>query len=152
MQNSVLTRLAILEDANPIAQFNCAMAKETEQRELARDIVTAGVTGLLKNPALGFYVVAESEGDVVGSLMITSEWSDWRNGIFWWIQSVYVLPGYRRRGIYRSLYAFIKNRAARENSVCGFRLYVEKDNLSAQKAYESLGMQPTGYRMFEELA
>ena len=83
--------------------------------------------------------------------MVTTEWSDWRNGLFWWIQSVYVRSQYRRQGIYRQLYAFVKHRAAADGNVCGFRLYVEKNNLTAQKTYEALGMKQTNYKLYEEL-
>ena len=131
------------------------MAKETEEKVLLPDVVLAGVNTLLKNPSQGFYIVAEIDFKVVGCLMITKEWSDWRNGVFWWIQSVFVKKEYRRRGIYRSMYQFIKELANDKlandkEDVCGFRLYVEQDNNIAQETYRVLGMTQLPYLMFEE--
>lgn len=126
------------------------MAKETEGKDLTVSVLSAGVQWLLQNPEHGFYFVAEIGGEPAGCLMVTSEWSDWRNGLFWWIQSVYVKPQHRRKGIYRSLYKHVKQLARERGDVCGFRLYVEKENLNAQKTYQSLGMRETPYRMFEE--
>jgi ribosomal protein S18 acetylase RimI-like enzyme len=115
--------------------------------------LTAGIENLLRHKRHGFYLIAEtSEAEAVGSLMITYEWSDWRNGLFWWIQSVYIAPQFRRRGIYRRLYEFVKELAAKQDGVRGFRLYVEKENRTAQRTYEQLGMSETHYLMFEELA
>ena len=103
MSDEMTLRLAARQDANDLAHLHPEMAKETENIELCDELIAAGVRGLLDNPILGFYVVAEFDGAVVGSLMVATEWSDWRNGMFWWIQSVYVLPAYRRQGIYRRL-------------------------------------------------
>jgi len=108
------------------------------------------VQALLANSNLGYYFVAENEGEVVGTLMVTTEWSDWRNGVFWWIQSVYIHPDFRRQGIYRSLYQHVQE-LSREHNVCGFRLYVEKENESAQQTYQKMGMHQTHYRMYEQL-
>ena len=138
-------------DAPTIARFNRAMAWETEGKKLLPEVIADGVASLLANPSMGFYVVIEVDATVVGSLMVTTEWSDWRNGIFWWIQSVYVLPDHRRQGYYRQLYEFVKKQAENNTEVCGFRLYVERDNLTAQRTYSALGMEETGYRLFEEL-
>ena len=138
-------------DAPVLVEFNCAMALETEGKELLPEVIGAGVRALLANPAAGFYVVAESEGRVVGALLITKEWSDWRNGTFWWIQSVYVRPELRRQGVYKSLYRHVQAMAANDPGVCGFRLYVERENTRAQATYLSLGMKETHYRVFEEL-
>jgi ribosomal protein S18 acetylase RimI-like enzyme len=113
--------------------------------------VADGVEVLLANPDRGFYLVAEQGGLVVGALMVTFEWSDWRNGLFWWIQSVYVRPESRRDGILSSLYQFVKSRAEKEPEVCGLRLYVEQENVGAQKAYDALGMTRTRYEMYEQL-
>ncbi|RJF98573.1 GNAT family N-acetyltransferase [Noviherbaspirillum saxi] len=140
-----------LRDADIIAEFNRAMAFETEGKKLLADVIGTGVVALINNPALGFYLVAEESGQVVASLMITTEWSDWRNGIFWWIQSVYVRPESRRKGVYSRLYQYIRDFAAREPGVCGFRLYVEKDNLNAQRTYKNLGMHETDYKIYEEM-
>ena len=146
-----LIRKATIDDADTLAIFNAEMARETEGKTLLPQVIGAGVRALLKDPGLGYYVVAEVDGQVIASLMVTTEWSDWRNGIFWWIQSVYVQTMHRRRGIYRSLYTFVKQLAANDPSVCGFRLYVERENSNAQSTYKALGMQETGYKLFEEL-
>lgn len=144
-------RQAHAADAPAIAEFNRLMAFETEHKKLLPDVILAGVNAMIANPAHGFYLVAESEGEIIGSLMITTEWSDWRNGVIWWVQSVYIVDTHRRQGIYRALYDEVKRLAALDLSVCGFRLYVEKDNVNAQATYRSLGMQETDYLMFEEL-
>ncbi|MGC6466622.1 MAG: GNAT family N-acetyltransferase [Akkermansiaceae bacterium] len=151
MNKEPRVRLAVKEDADNLIRFNRAMARETENKELIEEVITSGVKNLLETPHHGFYVIAEVSEEVVGSLMVTTEWSDWRNGLFWWIQSVYVLPDHRRKGIYRRLYEFVKERALEDQSICGFRLYVEKENLTAQKTYESLGMGEAGYKIYEEL-
>ncbi|MBW4592806.1 MAG: GNAT family N-acetyltransferase [Brasilonema angustatum HA4187-MV1] len=154
VENKYLIRFAKPDDLDVLVEFNRAMARETEDKDLSIDILTAGVQTLLKNPILGFYVVAENQNQVTGSLMVTTEWSDWRNGIFWWIQSVYVHPDFRRQGIYRQLYEFVKEKARNQQNelkICGFRLYVEHQNTVAQKTYEALGMEDTGYMIFEEL-
>ncbi len=148
--DSVNIRLARLSDAREIANFNQAMAFETEGKVLLSDLVLAGVKTLLKNLSQGFYVVAEVNNEVVGCLMITREWSDWRNGVFWWIKSVFLQEEYRRRGIYRRMYEFIKELASGQEDVCGFRLYVEQDNTIAQETYSALGMTQLPYLMFEE--
>jgi len=149
-------RLADARDVETLVEFNRAMASETESKDLDLAVLTTGVENLLRDTRYGFYVVAEycataNEREVAGALLVTYEWSDWRNGVFWWIQSVYVKPLFRRQGVYRRLYEFIKQRAAKESNVCGFRLYVEKENRVAQATYEQLGMTETYYRMFEEL-
>ncbi len=144
-------RRANPDDASILIDFNCAMARETEGQELDQELITVGVRTLLANEALGFYIVAENDGETAGSLMITTEWSDWRNGNFWWIQSVYVKPEHRRRGVYRSLHEFVRHIADQDPTVCGFRLYVERENTVAQNTYSSLGMHETSYRLFEEL-
>ncbi len=165
-------RLAERRDVPALVEFNRAMARETEGKELSPGVLTSGVENLLKAPVYGFYVVAErtpaadesetagpsnsnapAAPEIVGSLMVTFEWSDWRNGLFWWIQSVYVRPDFRRRGVYRALYDFLKRHAERpgyRGYVCGFRLYVEKNNTAAQQTYERLGMRETYYKMYEE--
>nr|ADC35839.1 GCN5-related N-acetyltransferase [uncultured bacterium 89] len=150
MTEEILVRTARLEDAPALVRFNRAMALETEQKDLPLEIVTAGVDRLLRNPQLGYYVVAEVGTEIAGSLMITFEWSDWRNALYWWIQSVYIRPEFRQRGFYRRLYRHVKERAQGEGGVCGFRLYVEKENTAAQKVYETLGMSQSHYLMYEE--
>lgn len=143
-------RLAEREDAAALVDFNQAMALETEGKRLDTQILQSGVESVFGDEGKGFYVVAEEDGQIVGGLMITFEWSDWRNGWFWWIQSVYILPESRGRGIYRLLYDFVKGRARQTDNVCGFRLYVEKENEHAQKVYQKLGMDVSHYLMFEE--
>jgi ribosomal protein S18 acetylase RimI-like enzyme len=127
------------------------MARETEGVELIPEVITAGVEAMIDNPQMGFYLVVELDNGIQASLMVTTEWSDWRNGMFWWIQSVYVRPQYRRQGLYRELYERVKELAEQEPAICGFRLYVERDNTAAQQTYRSLGMSETEYKLFEEL-
>jgi len=143
-------RYANLADADTIARFNQAMALETEDKILEDEVINTGVRALMENPRDGFYVVAVVDGVLAASLMVTSEWSDWRNGFFWWIQSVYVDIDYRRRGLFSTMYRFVKNEAAKRADVCGFRLYVEQANVSAQKTYEYLGLERTAYVLYEE--
>jgi GNAT superfamily N-acetyltransferase len=143
-------RLAVPADRPSIARFNQAMALETERKHLPDDVIQAGVAGLFLRPELGFYLFAEVDGQPAGGLMITHEWSDWRNKVFWWIQSVYVLPEFRGQGLYRRLYQEIKRLAQAEGNVCGFRLYVERENEKAQAIYEHLGMRAAHYLMYEE--
>lgn len=147
----ITIRRASGEDAQALIEFSCAMALETEKKELLPEVIGAGVNSLLREPGAGFYVVAEADGQVIGALMLTKEWSDWRNGSFWWIQSVYVRPEHRRRGVYTRLYRHVRELAANDPQVCGFRLYVERENAAAQSAYRKLGMEETHYRVFEEL-
>lgn len=144
-------RQALPKDAQAIADFNSLMAQETEGKTLQPEIILGGVKNMLTNPAYGFYLVAEQDGQVVGSLMVTNEWSDWRNGLFWWIQSVYIVKETRRQGIYRQLYETVKTLAQQNTNICGFRLYVEKDNAQAQQTYQSLGMAATDYLLYEEM-
>jgi len=143
-------RVAQNSDVKSLVEFNQLMAWETEQKKLDEDILSKGVSALIVDENKGFYLVAEQNNIVVGSLMVTTEWSDWRNGVFWWVQSVYITPDFRRQGIYAQLYSQVKTLAEQQKNVCGFRLYVEKQNIIAQKTYESLGMQPTHYLMYEE--
>ena len=145
-------RFATIEDADTIARFNQAMALETESKVLAEEVINTGVRTLMDNPRDGFYVVAVVEGVIAASLMVTSEWSDWRNGFFWWIQSVYVKKAFRRQGLYSAMYRFVKQEAGKRSDVCGFRLYVERENISAQQTYEYLGMKRTPYILYEEEA
>ena len=119
-------RTATTSDASTIAQFNAAMAIETESMELDMDVVTAGVRAALSD-SRAFYLLAESGGVPVGQLMVTYEWSDWRNGWIWWIQSVYVKPENRRQGVYRDLYARLTDMAESEGNVRGIRLYVMRE-------------------------
>ncbi|MCD9189132.1 MAG: GNAT family N-acetyltransferase [Pyrinomonadaceae bacterium] len=144
-------RLANASDAADLVEFNQAMALETEGKRLDSQVLKSGVEAVFQDEKKGFYVVTEADAEIVGGLMVTFEWSDWRNSWFWWIQSVYILPEYRGRSIYRLMYEFVKNKANQEKNVCGFRLYVEKENVNAQKVYEKLGMESSHYLMYEEM-
>ena len=143
-------RVANHSDVSLLVNFNQLMAWETEQIKLDNIILSKGVSALIADDNKGFYLVAEQNKVVVGSLMVTTEWSDWRNAVFWWVQSVYISPDFRRQGIYAQLYGQVKILAEQQHNVCGFRLYVEKENIIAQKTYESLGMQQSHYLMYEE--
>lgn len=143
-------RRAEKTDVPALAEFNQAMALETEGERLDSNTLKSGVESVFDDEKKGFYVVAEEDGVIVGGLMITFEWSDWRNRWFWWIQSVYILPDHRGRGIYRRLYGFVKSEAEASKDVCGFRLYVERENINAQKVYEKIGMKSSHYLMYEE--
>jgi len=142
-------RKAERTDIATIVRFNQAMALETEGHHLDQDILTSGVTAVLDRDELGFYLVCEMDGDVRACLMITFEWSDWRNGLFWWIQSVYVQKEYRRKGLFKLLYTHVKTLIAQMDGIAGIRLYVDANNKNAQKVYESLGMKRTQYELFE---
>jgi GNAT superfamily N-acetyltransferase len=146
----ILIRRARLTDAGIITRFNAAMGKETEGVKLPKKRLHAGVRSILRDRHKGFYLLAEVGGRVVGQMMITREWSDWRNSHFWWIQSVYVLPSYRRRGVYRALHQYVIGVSKRRKDVCGIRLYVDRHNRRAQMVYKKLGMKRSTYDMFEE--
>ena len=136
-----------------MAQFNVELARESENLVLDPARVKAGVEALLRDPAKGIYfvAVAEADGAVLGQLLITHEWSDWRNGDFWWLQSVYVRPEARRRGVFQALFDHVLASAKRHGDVAGLRLYVEKYNDPALKTYHRLGLQPTHYQVLERL-
>ena len=144
-------RIANFADAQSLVEFNQAMALETEGKRLDATVLQSGVEAVFANKDKGFYVVAEENEKIIGGLMITFEWSDWRGQWFWWIQSVYILPEARGKKIYRQLYDFVKEKARRQGDVCGFRLYVERENVNAQKVYEKLNMQSSHYLMYEEI-
>jgi len=146
---SPTVRFAVADDIPNIVRFNLAMAKETEGIDLEPTILEKGVSAIFEHSELGFYIVVEHEGHVKASLMITYEWSDWRNALFWWIQSVYVEPQYRRQGLYKKMYNFIKDVVKDKTDVAGIRLYVDGNNHGAQKTYNTLGMSPSNYQLFE---
>ena len=143
-------RTARRADIPRLVEFNQAMAFETEGKRLDQEVLTSGVSAVFEDVAKGFYVVAEENGEIVGGLLVTFEWSDWRNGWFWWIQSVYIVQEFRGKKIYSEMYDFVKNKAYETGGVWGFRLYVEKENDHAQRVYEKLGMTETYYLMYEE--
>ncbi|WP_321346888.1 GNAT family N-acetyltransferase [uncultured Draconibacterium sp.] len=145
----MIIRQATQEDHKSLVDFQLAMAHETEGIELHRPTVELGVQAVLNDSAKGSYYVAETNGQVVASLLTTFEWSDWRNGTILWIQSVYVKPAFRRNGVYRKMYAHIKELVKQNNNLNGIRLYADKTNLPAQKTYENLGMNQDHYTMFE---
>ena|ERR1051326_3891754 len=142
-------RRAALTDLNSIVEFQLAMARETEDLELNRAVCAKGVQAVFDNSSLGAYYVGEKEGRAIASLLTTYEWSDWRNGVVWWIQSVYVMPEARKQGIYAGLYAYVKNLAEDDEHVQGIRLYVDKRNTRAQQVYARLGMNGEHYQVFE---
>lgn len=143
-------RVAIRDDADSLIAFNQAMALETEGKRLDPDKISQGVQSVFDDDKKGFYVVAETGDSIAGGLMVTYEWSDWRNAWFWWIQSVYILPAGRGQKLYSRMYEFVKEQARSTGNVCGFRLYVEHDNVHAQRVYEKLGMNRSHYLMYEE--
>lgn len=147
----MLVRKAKPEDLNSILEFQLAMARETEGIDLERSIVEKGLTAVLKDSTKGNYYVAEIKGKVIGSLLTTFEWSDWRNGTVLWIQSVYVVPEFRRKGVYSKLYEHVKNHVLENNDLKGIRLYADKSNEGAHKVYQKLGMTPDHYITFEWL-
>ena len=148
-QNQIQIRQATVDDLDSIAKFNSAMALETEGKILDFNVLHSGVSAVLASRTLGFYLVAQRDDQAVGQLMITTEWSDWRNGYFWWIQSVYVNPEHRRQGVFRALYDQVVWEAGQTGDVCGIRLYVDQDNLSAQQVYNDLGMEHSHYFLYE---
>jgi ribosomal protein S18 acetylase RimI-like enzyme len=141
-------RAASRNDIDTLVAFNAAMALETEGKRLDRARLVPGVSGVFDDPRRGFYRMAEIAGETVGGLLVTFEWSDWRNADFWWIQSVYVRPEARGRGVFSALYRAVEVEA-RAAGACGLRLYVERENARAQASYRRLGMDGTHYLMFE---
>lgn len=148
--STLMIRHAKRDDIAAIAEWNAAMAWETEQKRLDLQVLTRGVTAVFDEPRRGFYLMAERDGHASGCLLVTYEWSDWRNGDFWWIQSVYVTPEARRGGVFRALYNDVAHRAAEAGAV-GLRLYVETENKRAQGTYQELGMTECHYLMYEQM-
>ena len=143
-------RIAVASDASSLVEFNQAMALETEGKQLDNSVLTRGVNKVFLDPNKGFYVAAEEDGVIIGGLMVTFEWSDWRDAWFWWIQSVYIRPQARGKGLYRQMYEFVKDHARKKGDVCGFRLYVETENANARSVYDKVGMSASHYLMYEE--
>lgn len=148
--DTIHIREARRDDLETLARWAEAMALETEHKRLDSLTVRRGIAVLFDAVQRGRYFVAERGNAPAGALMLTHEWSDWRNADWWWIQSVYVEPGHRRCGVYAALYRHVHALAEATPGVCGLRLYVEKDNGAAQRTYESLGMEDAGYRMYED--
>ena len=145
----MIVREATQNDARIIADFQLAMAMETEQLMLDPDVVDKGVRAVFDDPGKGKYYVTEINREVIGSLMTTFEWSDWRNGTVLWIQSVYILPQFRRKGAYRKMYLFLQEKVLADQNLRGIRLYVDKSNSRAQTTYQYLGMNADHYQTFE---
>jgi ribosomal protein S18 acetylase RimI-like enzyme len=154
LSQQLTVRPAVKDDVESLVVFSAAMAWETERRRLDEARLREGTLWLLSTPSLGFFMVGEiresERARVVGQLMITYEWSDWRNGVFWWIQSVYVDPAWRRRGIFRRMHEAVMASAKATPNICGVRLYVEQDNQTAQMVYRRLGLSPSAYRVYEQ--
>lgn len=148
-QTAVQYRPARIGDRDTIVDFQIAMARETEEVDLDRPTCTRGVEAIFADPSLGRYFVAELAGRTVASLLITYEWSDWRNGVVWWIQSVYVRPEARRQRIYAGLYEYVKRLVEDDDGIRGVRLYVDRRNTRAQQVYTRLGMNGEHYQVFE---
>lgn len=153
MLNGLMVRPAMSKDVAALVRFSTAMARETEGRRLDATRLRQGTQAVLDSPERGFYTVAEltdrSPRLVVGQLLVTFEWSDWRNATFWWIQSVYVDPAWRRRGIYRKMHRAILEQAKSRGDVCGVRLYVERENKTAKTVYAKVGLETSPYHVFE---
>ena len=149
MTDHICIRVADASDVALMAQWAHAMAFETEHKRLDPETITRGIQKGVADPQRSRYFMAEIAGEPVGTLMFTFEWSDWRCAWWWWVQSVYVSPEHRRKGVYRTLYQHVLAMAQATPEVCGVRLYVECDNVRAQRTYESLGMKDAGYWMFE---
>jgi ribosomal protein S18 acetylase RimI-like enzyme len=151
---AIVIRSARMEDVDALASFSAALAMETECRQLDLERLRRGTLALLDSPAYGFFQVAEAATEnslkLVGQLMVTYEWSDWRNGVFWWIQSVYVDPAWRRQGVFRRMHEAVLAAAKGRSEVCGIRLYVDETNHIAQAAYRRVGLTPSSYAVFEQ--
>lgn len=148
-QNLKKIRKAVLEDLETIVEFNYNLAKQTENKKLNLEILTKGVEAILRDSTKGQYYVCEINNKVVGQIMHTYEWSDWRNGTFLWVQSVYVDEQHRRKGIFKALYNHVKEICDNDEGISGIRLYVEKENFNAKATYKSLGMCECNYHMYE---
>jgi GNAT superfamily N-acetyltransferase len=149
MSDDIRIRQGTTSDINRIAEFQQALAQESEGKTLDDDVLLKGIQKIFQDEGRGFYLMAESGDQVVGGLMITYEWSDWRNANFWWIQSVYVDDQWRRQGVYRALYDYVYDIAQSGDDICGIRLYVERNNTVAQQTYNSLGMSQSHYHLYE---
>lgn len=148
-KRTIHLRRARDKDADFLAAGNIALARETENKALPQSTVLEGVKTVLRHPNHGFYVIAEIDHQPMGQLLVTYEWSDWRNGLFWWLQSVYILPQWRGQGLFRQLQDYVIQAAKDDPKVCGLRLYVERDNRRAKSIYTHLGWQTTSYEMLE---
>lgn len=148
---SIRIRQATSHDVSTVVEFNAALAHETEGKTLELARLRQGVNTVLRNPEHGFYLIAEDASSChpIGQLLITYEWSDWRNAVFWWVQSVYVHESWRRQGVFRKLYDYVMVEARNRKTVAGVRLYVEEENRLAQQVYQEMGLIPAGYHVYE---
>ncbi len=146
---SIIIRKAVEKDIPKIVDFQIRMAKETEDYDLDRDTVSKGVRHLFELPVKGQYWVAEESGKTIASTLTIPEWSDWRNGTVIWIHSVYVIKEFRGKGVFKTLYNYLKEIVEQDETLMGLRLYVEKENTNAQKVYEKLGMNADHYLLYE---
>ena len=149
VSNNIAIRMATKADLEVLVRFQIAMAAESEDKGLDENTLRDGIATALSSEDLALYILAEIAGKPVGTLMLTWEWSDWRNGRFWWIQSVYVTSAHRRLGVYSAMHHHVLSLASKDPTAAGIRLYVEKDNDDAQATYRHLGMVETHYRLFE---
>ena len=147
--SNIAIRRAGVSDIDAIAEFQCRLAEESEGMTLDTETVRKGVGGVVDNPMRGDYWLAEADGQTIACLMILNEWSDWRNAAVWWIHSLYVVSNWRRRGVLRAMYEHLRGIVEADDSLCGLRLYVEKDNHVAMTAYEALGMDGGHYKLYE---
>jgi GNAT superfamily N-acetyltransferase len=146
---AVTVRRASSEDAEHLVRCNCGLATETEDKDLPHEIVLAGVHAALADAEKGFYLIADVDGVRAGALMVTTEWSDWNNAYYWWIQSVFVLPEHRSKGAYGALHREVERLAREAGDVCSIRLYVDTENARAKAVYRALGMAPGRYDFYE---
>ena len=149
MTYNPILRRGTLADLDTITRFNMLMAEETENITLDPSTARRGAEALIRDPDRGFYLIAEIDGKAAGQLMITPEWSDWRDQWFWWIQSVYIVPDFRRRGIFATLFNKARDLSKKRGDVAGIRLYVDENNIGAQKTYKALGMEESNYQLYE---
>ena len=148
---TITIREATPADTEIIAEYNSRISEETEDGPLDRQLIVPGVEALLADPTKGRYWLAVSDGRPIGQIMVTYEWSDWRNGMLWWIQSVYVHADFRREGVFSTLYRHVESLARQSGDVAGIRLYVEAGNERAQETYRKMGMTMTGYKVMQSL-
>jgi GNAT superfamily N-acetyltransferase len=151
MVENLMIRIATIQESEIVTDFMIKMAKETENLILTENIVKQGVEAVFNDENKGIYYVAEHNKSIVASLLITKEWSDWRNAWVWWIQSVYVLLEYRKNGVFSQMFSFLENKITNNNEVKGLRLYVDKNNLKAIQVYKKLGMDGNHYQFFEKM-
>jgi GNAT superfamily N-acetyltransferase len=147
---TIEVRRATAADMELVCEFNRLLALESESKTLDASVLRVGVTAVLADPAKGLYFLAAEGTDVLGQMGVTYEWSDWRNGWFWWIQSVYVRPAARRRGVFRLIFEHIRHLARSDPSVIGLRLYVDQSNAAAHATYEKMGFAWTEYEVMEQ--